>query len=78
MEPVSPPAAGFKVISQVPGTVNDATGRPVQGVTVTAQLKGSGTTFKVTFTNAQYTPDNVKATLMAQAADVAAIDSLET
>lgn len=65
----------FKVISQQPRQVVDATGNYVPGVRVTAAL-ANGTTFNVDIPQSGYTLDNVKAVLDAEASKAHAINQL--
>ena len=64
-----------KVISQAPQLVKDAAGQYVPGRHITAQVVG-GSTFVVDVPDAQYTVDNVKALLAAEAAKVDAVDRI--
>lgn len=66
----------YKVVGNVPTPGRDATGKPVDGHLVTAQMLGSGSQFQVFVPNTLYTVANVTAALDAKAETVAGVDAI--
>lgn len=72
-----PPKGGWRVVSQTPGArVIPGVAAPVSGYTVTF-VTGTGATGNVFIGQSDYTPDNVKAAIAAQAATLDAIANLD-
>ncbi len=70
-------APSWRVVSQAPMLVANATGQYVQGYRVTAQVLNSGTTFHVDVPTAQYSASNVQSLLQTAYTEIAGVDSLE-
>lgn len=71
---VVPAGPAWKVITTVPATGPDKTGRNVPGLAVTAQLVANGATFQVFVPQADLDyPDRIRADIMTKAAALDAV-----
>lgn len=74
--PPSAPVTGWRVTDQVPTTEQTPSGRAERGMRVSF-MTGKGVSGSVFIPESQYTPDNVRAAIAAQAALIDQVHALQ-